>query len=315
MHHLNVYSILSPLLCALGVFSAQAAGSNDASVLMKEAAKANNQSLLWGPYKPNLYFGVQPRIPNSLSAGLMWGNVGGYATLQDSKYSISTSYKSRNTLIPYPDFRHTCEQNEGMAGYGWDEYDIRKGGRQTIHDAGNNIDITIDFVKVPGGQHGGNWGARVKGVPRDDAPAEQLTTMVFYTTLEGLGNMGVDTEADPLGFEGDVKFTGNTPDLGDFSIDVTAGPQTNGHPFHSHPTYEEKPLDRTLVSSDFFPQDNLWQSKGWSYVDGDWEFANANLYSDIVFAAEERGRRIYQAVWYREPTSSSTGFYHQECTR
>ena len=68
----------------------------------------------------------------------------------------------------FEDFRHTCEQNEGMAGYGWDEYDIRKGGRQTIHDAGNNLDLTIDFIKVPGGEKGGNWGARVKGVPRDD---------------------------------------------------------------------------------------------------------------------------------------------------
>lgn len=149
-----------------------------------------------------------------------------------------------------------------MAGYGWDEYDIRKGGRQTIHDAGNSLDLTIDFIKVPGGQHGGSWGARVKGVPREDAPAEQLTTLVFYTTLEGLGNLGVESESDPRGFEGDVKFAGNTPDLGDFSIDVTAGPETNGHPFHSHPTYEDKPLDRTLVSSETFAAEHIWQSKG-----------------------------------------------------
>lgn len=57
---------------------------NDVSVLAKEAARANNQSLLWGPYKPNLYFGVHPRIPNSLSAGLMWAKVDDYATAQSS---------------------------------------------------------------------------------------------------------------------------------------------------------------------------------------------------------------------------------------
>jgi mannosyl-oligosaccharide glucosidase len=30
-------------------------------------------SLLWGPYRPNLYMGIRPRIPDSLIAGLMWG--------------------------------------------------------------------------------------------------------------------------------------------------------------------------------------------------------------------------------------------------
>ena len=151
-----------------------------------------------------------------------------------------------------------------MAGYGWDEYDIRKGGRQTIHDAENTLDLTIDFVKVPGGQHGGSWGARVKGVPREDAPAEQLTTLVFYTALEGQGSLGVSSEAGSRGFEGDVKFAGQTPDLGDFSIDVTAGPESNGHPFHSHPTYDDKPLDLTFVSSGTFPPEHIWQSKGTS---------------------------------------------------
>jgi mannosyl-oligosaccharide glucosidase len=52
------------------------------------------------------------------------------------------------------DFRHTCGQHEGMVGYGWDDYDVRKGGRQTIHDEGNNIDIQTEFIKVEGGQHG-----------------------------------------------------------------------------------------------------------------------------------------------------------------
>ena len=28
--------------------------------------------LLWGPYRSNLYFGLRPRIPQSLMTGLMW---------------------------------------------------------------------------------------------------------------------------------------------------------------------------------------------------------------------------------------------------
>ncbi|RAL02713.1 mannosyl-oligosaccharide glucosidase [Aspergillus ibericus CBS 121593] len=242
MHLSKISAFLTPVLNAAAVLSSQAP-ADDLSVLSNEVARANNQSLLWGPYKPNLYFGVRPRIPNSLFAGLMWAKVDDYATAQQN-------------------FRHTCEQNEGMAGYGWDEYDIRKGGRQTIHDAGNSLDLTIDFVKVPGGQHGGSWAARVKGVPRDDAPLDQPTTVMFYAALEGLGNLGVATNSeDPHGFDGDVKLTGFTTDLGDFSIDVTSGPDSNEHPEHDHPTYEEKPLDRTLVSSLTLHPEQLWQTK------------------------------------------------------
>lgn len=36
------------------------------------AGKALNDSLLWGTYRPNLYFGTKPRIPSSLSTGIMW---------------------------------------------------------------------------------------------------------------------------------------------------------------------------------------------------------------------------------------------------
>jgi len=64
----------------LGAVEAEATG--DESVLISEIARQNNQSLLWGPYKPNLYFGVRPRIPKSLSAGLMWGRVDTYQDVQ-----------------------------------------------------------------------------------------------------------------------------------------------------------------------------------------------------------------------------------------
>ena len=59
-----------------------------ASVLINEVGKANNQSLLWGPYKPNLYFGVRPRIPKSLTAGLMWAKLDNYATAQASTLPV-----------------------------------------------------------------------------------------------------------------------------------------------------------------------------------------------------------------------------------
>lgn len=33
---------------------------------------ASNSSLLWGTYRPNLYFGTRPRLPESVMTGLMW---------------------------------------------------------------------------------------------------------------------------------------------------------------------------------------------------------------------------------------------------
>lgn len=74
-----------------------------------------------------------------------------------------------------------------MAGYGWEEYDVRTGGSQIIRDQGNMIDIQTQFVKVEGGEHGwshlnrfttlnkltdyllgGHWGVRITGTLRAD---------------------------------------------------------------------------------------------------------------------------------------------------
>lgn len=72
---------------ALAVLAAAAAGATgDASVLAAEIGRLNNQSLLWGPYKPNLYFGVRPRIPNSLWTGLMWGRIEAYNDVKDGSW-------------------------------------------------------------------------------------------------------------------------------------------------------------------------------------------------------------------------------------
>lgn len=54
-------------------------------ILNAEIGRLNNQSLLWGPYRPNLYFGVRPRIPKSLATGLLWAKVDNYVEVQNSK--------------------------------------------------------------------------------------------------------------------------------------------------------------------------------------------------------------------------------------
>ena len=217
--------------------------------------KSSNDTLLWGPYKPNLYFGVRPRLPKSLTTGLLWGRVEDFSTIQHN-------------------IRYTCEQHEGMAGYGWDAYDPRTGGIQTVHDRGNGIDLETSFVKFDDGK--GGWGARIKGTPRDDAQAQSgsgagsdtmKTAVWFNVGMEGLGVVEPqDAEAnEELGYDGNVVFNGQTDDLGEFKLTITE-PAGNSHPEHNHPSYSNKPLDRTFVHSIQVPEEALWQAKGTSRI-------------------------------------------------
>ena len=57
--------------------------------ILAENARPSNESLLWGPYRPNLYFGVRPRIPKSLTTGLLWAKVDSFESVQNSTRQAS----------------------------------------------------------------------------------------------------------------------------------------------------------------------------------------------------------------------------------
>ena len=44
-----------------------------------------NDTLLWGAYRPNLYFGLRPRIPQSLMTGLMWFGTQDYQSFTSAR--------------------------------------------------------------------------------------------------------------------------------------------------------------------------------------------------------------------------------------
>ncbi|TEY84172.1 hypothetical protein BOTCAL_0020g00480 [Botryotinia calthae] len=238
---LRPVTALVAVLSLFGTSSVHAAAEKqDVGIVTTEIAREQNSSLLWGAYKPNLYFGVRPRIPKSFTGGLMWAKVDNFVDVQNN-------------------FRHTCEQGDGMRGYGWEEFDARNGGKQTMYDESNGIDISTFFVKSPGGKHGGNWATRVRGKVRDGSPADLKTTMIFYASLEGLGSLTVANEQDDLGFEGEVNFNGDSDGLGEYKITVTPG--RGFHPASEHPSYKEKPLDRTFVHSLTIDEKLLWAAK------------------------------------------------------
>jgi mannosyl-oligosaccharide glucosidase len=191
-------------------------------------------SLLWGPYRPNLYFGIRPRIPQSLLMGLMWA-------------------KTEDSALAEKDLRHTCEQSERMAGYGWNTYDPHTGGSQTIHDASNFIDITTEFLKPSDESARYQWGARISGTRRPDAPKDQEWLVVFYIGSEERNpsedsflvcSKSNETETvDCYGNQSQIQnFTLRVQDLA-----VHGGRQQEGHP--------------VLVRSDAVPPDGIWQAK------------------------------------------------------
>ncbi|ODQ68055.1 putative mannosyl-oligosaccharide glucosidase [Nadsonia fulvescens var. elongata DSM 6958] len=210
------------------------------SLLTNEYTRANNASLLWGPYRSGLYFGVRPRLPKSLLTGLMWFNVDGFEGVQT--------------------MRHFCDQNDNMNNYGWHNYDPRSGGRQVISDQGHKIEITTDFVKTDNG----HWAVKVKGTPlplNNENPNSIKTSIVIYTGLEGKGSMKLVNEEDSLGFKESVNFSGDTPDLGKFGLSITRGPKTNKYPSTKHQLNTEKPVNRAHYISLRVPDDNVWKAK------------------------------------------------------
>lgn len=63
--------------------------------------------------------------------------------------------------------RHSCEQGDKLAGYNWLEHDGRSSGIQVIKDTENNVELTTQLLKTPGGEEGGSWAMRIAGQPID----------------------------------------------------------------------------------------------------------------------------------------------------
>jgi len=109
--------------------------------------------------------------------------------------------------------RHTCSAKDGMAGWGWTSYDSRTGGSQTMHDVGNGLDLTTEFVKTNSKDNAGNWALRISGTPRKNERAGIKTEVVFYVGMEGMQNCfncELVAAAEEQG-SGNNKFIENPP--------------------------------------------------------------------------------------------------------
>lgn len=155
-------------------------------------------------------------------------------------------------------FRHTCEQGDEIKGYGWEEYDPRTGGVQLIRDEKNGIDLTTLFTKIPGGQHGGSWAARVRGMVPEGGAQNVKTTVVFSAALAGEGTLEIVNPENTEGY-GEVELKGNSPGLGEYTVTITEG--RGNHPKSKHPSTKHKNVAKTQVHSLQVGENDLWQTK------------------------------------------------------
>ncbi|XP_069833166.1 mannosyl-oligosaccharide glucosidase [Dendropsophus ebraccatus] len=145
--------------------------------------------LFWGTYRPQVYLGMKTRSPRSVVTGLMW---------------ISQSGS--------PSLHHTCEQGDGLARYGWLMHDGVNFGVQEIKDKG--FSLRTEFVKRPGGSHGGDWSWRIVGTPDDPSSLAQLVSIIFYVATDGQGSLTPQMDGrDRLS-----SVTGTSEELGRFII-------------------------------------------------------------------------------------------------
>lgn len=153
--------------------------------------------LYWGSYRPGVYFGLKSRDPYSLVTGLMW-------------------YFPRNLRSDGGGIRHWCEQGDNLQRYGWTEHDGRNFGVQEIVDG--PFLLTTSFVKRLGGDHGGDWTARVGVVSKDPNLHGEQISLLFYTAIEERSKGWIKPER--VGSHMITGVTGETEGLGRFGIKI-----------------------------------------------------------------------------------------------
>ena len=134
----------------------------------------NSNPLVWGAFRPNLYFGLRPRIPQSLMTGLIWFGTQNYQSFTSMSFLLC--HVCIVVQMSSTEARHACDQGDGLDGYTWTQFDPREGGIQVVKDTENNVKITTELLMVDGGEHGGSWAARIKGEPINEG------TSVSYTS-------------------------------------------------------------------------------------------------------------------------------------
>lgn len=157
-----------------------------------------NKDLLWGTYRPNIYFGTRTRTARSLSTGMLWGA------------QASNPWEIK--------LRHSCEQDASLH-YEWKAHNGRSFGIQHILDKTTAVNISVSFLKyLDDKEFGGEWTAKITS--NAYLKRRQSALVWFYYMYVEAGTLKLQTKRSKKGISNDVVVTGSSEDLGDFTIAV-----------------------------------------------------------------------------------------------
>lgn len=167
-----------------------------------------NPDRFWGSYRSGVYFGMKARSPTSPNFGIMW--------------------MQQLVKMP-PDLRHWCSQDDRLKGYGWTHHDGTNFGVHEVEDS--NFVVKSEFLKRPGGDHGGDWTARIKLLPKETGKQEkQVASLFLYMSLESnAGFIAATRVGDRM-----TAIRGRSDDIGSFQLSFRVDKQTHGKSILAH---------------------------------------------------------------------------------
>ncbi|KAM0791195.1 hypothetical protein ACM66B_005677 [Microbotryomycetes sp. NB124-2] len=221
-----------------GFVSAESLDDDGSAVA--DAVRASNDSLLWGTYRPNLYFGLRPRVANSLMTGIMWFGTQDFQSFQA--------------------VRHSCDQADKLV-YGYTRHDARESAVQVINDERNNVQLTVALLKSPARRGGGSWAVRISGKPIQSEYLSRISLINYFGNDGPTGNLELENEEQELGLDGTVKLTGSAAGIAPFSIRIENDPNNAKPTRGPHAQDSQDKLDRTHFFGQQAPTGQVWKAK------------------------------------------------------
>lgn len=189
--------LLSSLILAGSLLSLTAQAQPQVEFNSSASAFVEDPALLWSTYAPQLYFGIKPRLPKSITNGLMWFGLNDYEGLnrESNSSSLPSPFTRLTPLLSSlrSGVHHTTSSSPphefGLESYTYTSHIPRVGNTQRLIDSRNKLRVDTSFVNLNDGM---NWGARV------EMNGEEKTRMtgIWYISLEGEGRIRLVEQED-----------------------------------------------------------------------------------------------------------------------
>lgn len=136
----------------------------------------------WGTYRPNVYFGVKRKSPDSPLMGLAWFNT-------DGEW--------------WEKIRHDAEERDSLARWGYLEHTGESYGSQEIIDQENGMFLRTSFVRTEDDK----WVARISGLPLEENGPPRNASLLWYVALQSSqDSFGFPSTLNSEGIDGDINL-------------------------------------------------------------------------------------------------------------